>query len=76
MAKAQYYIRGDVRNEKNEVLNGARLFVHSARTEYYSGAYGGFGINIKALKDTFTVSLDGYIPVVIPIVTDGWLNIF
>ncbi len=75
MARAQYYIRGDVRNEKNEVLNGARIFVHSARADYYSGAYGGFGIPIKALKDTFTISLDGYITLVMPILTNSWQSI-
>ncbi len=75
MAQAQYYIRGDVRNEKNEILNGARLFVHSARADYYSGAYGGFGIPVKALKDTFTISMDGYITLVMPILSDSWQRI-
>lgn len=75
MARAQYYIRGDVRNEKNEIINGARLFVHSSRADYYSGAYGGFGIPVKTLKDTFTISLEGYITLVRPIITDSWQSI-
>lgn len=75
-AFSQYYLRGEVRDEKNQPLANAKIFVHSAKAFYYSGAsYGSFGITVQKLYDTLTISLEGYETKSIPIKTDVWQNI-
>ncbi len=74
-AYSQYYLRGDIKDEKNQPLQNAKIFLHSSRMMYYSGAYGGFGINVPNLFDSLTVSLDGYEPQVLKVKADAWLNI-
>ena len=59
-ASAQYYLRGEIKDEKNQGLQNARIFLQSAKTIYYSGTYGGFGFNIAKLHDSLTINLDGY----------------
>ncbi len=59
-ASGQYYLRGDIKDEKNQFLQNARIFVHSSKTIFYSGSDGSFGINVPNLTDSLTVSLDGY----------------
>ncbi len=75
-AFSQYYLRGEVRDEKNLPLPNAKIFVHSARAFYYSGAsYGSFGITTQKLYDSLTISLDGYETKTIRVKTDIWQNI-
>ncbi len=74
-ASAQYYLRGDIRDEKKQTLNGAKIFVHSTRQILFSGTYGSFGINTQKLYDTLTISLNGYDQKVIPVKSDEWQNI-
>lgn len=75
-AWGQYYLRGEVHDEKNKPLSNARIFLHSARQYYFSGAsYGSFGITVRALYDTLTISLDGYETKTLPVKTDIWQNI-
>ena len=57
---AQYYLRGEIRNEKNIPLTNVKIFVHSNRTQFFSGVYGSFGINIPSKTDSLTFSVDGY----------------
>ena len=71
-AHAQYYLRGDVRNEKKEPLNGSRIFLHSSRTAYYTGAYGSFGITTQKLNDSLTITLTGYEPLTLAVKSDQW----
>ncbi len=71
-ADAQYYLRGDIKDEKNQGLQNARIFVHSAKTFYYSGTYGGFGFKMANLYDTLTVTLDGYEPKTVRVKADLW----
>lgn len=71
----QYYLRGDIRNEKKEPLNGCRIFLHSARTANFSGAYGSFGINTALLHDTITITLTGFESVVLPVKSSDWQSI-
>lgn len=72
---AQYYLRGEIRDEKKQTLNGAKIFVHSTRQVYNSGAYGSFGINTQALYDTVTISLNGFDQKIIPVKSDEWQNV-
>ncbi|MEI2750702.1 MAG: von Willebrand factor type A domain-containing protein [Ferruginibacter sp.] len=75
-AECQYYLRGEVKDEKNQPLPNAKIFVHSARAFYYSGATSGsFGITIRNLYDSLTISLDGYETRSIRVKTDEWQHI-
>jgi Ca-activated chloride channel homolog len=59
-ASAQYYLRGEIKDEKNEHLQNVKIFLHSDKMIYYSGTTGGFGISSAVAKDSVTLSLEGY----------------
>lgn len=59
-AHSQYYIRGEVKDEKSQPLQNVRIVQHSSHIQYYSGASGGFGITSKILNDSLTFNLEGY----------------
>ncbi len=61
-AQAQYYLRGEVRDEKNNLLSNARILLHSTGYIYSSGSSGSFGIMTTKRIDSVTISLDGYQP--------------
>ena len=73
-AQAQYYLRGEVKDEKNKSLPHAKIFVHGEKKIYYSESNtGSFGINEKRLYDSLTVSIEGYETQTIRVKTDVWL---
>ncbi|MEO7524582.1 MAG: von Willebrand factor type A domain-containing protein [Ferruginibacter sp.] len=75
-AFSQYYLRGEVKDEKRQPLQNAKIFVHSAKAYYHSGAaYGSFGITMQKLYDTLTISLDGYEIKTIAVKSDVWQNV-
>jgi len=57
---AQYYLRGELKDEKKQPLQNVKILLNSDRNVYYSGSSGGFGIMCRSLKDSLTLSLDGY----------------
>jgi Ca-activated chloride channel family protein len=57
---AQYYIRGEVKDDKNVALQNVRIILHSTGIPYSSGIGGAFGILSSREKDSLTLSLDGY----------------
>lgn len=59
-ANAQYYLRGEVKDGKNQYLQNVKIMLHSTRYIYYSGTSGGFGITCRNLSDSITLILDGY----------------
>ena len=59
-ASAQYYITGDVKDDKNQPLQNVKIYMPSAGALYASGATGGFGIPTPNLTDSLVFSLDGY----------------
>jgi Ca-activated chloride channel family protein len=59
-AQSQYYLRGEIRDEKNNLLSNARILLHSTGYVYSSGSSGSFGIMTTRHVDSITVSLDGY----------------
>lgn len=61
-AQGQYYLRGEVRDEKNNSLSNAKILLHSTRFVYYSGSSGAFGITSSRQFDSLTVTLEGYQP--------------
>lgn len=68
-AHAQYYLRGEIRDEKNNLLSNARIVLHSTGYIYSSGSSGSFGIMTTRHIDSITVSLDGYQPLSIKLET-------
>ena len=76
VAVGQYYLRGEIKDEKNKPLPNAKIFVHSSRTLFTSGASAGdFGINEKVLYDSLTITLDGYEKTTVRVKTDQWQKI-
>lgn len=59
-ATAQYYLRGEVKDEKNNPLPNAKILLHSSGYVYYSGSGGAFGITTSKKVDSVTVNMDGY----------------
>ncbi len=72
---AQYYIRGDVKDEKNQPLQNVKIYMHSNHLLYYSGTTGGFGITCAALYDSLTFSLEGYETKSVKIKSDIYQNV-
>ena len=58
---AQYYIRGDVKDEKGLPLQNVKIYMPLSKTVYASGVSGGFGIPTSNLTDSLVFSLDGYV---------------
>jgi Ca-activated chloride channel family protein len=60
-ATAQYYLRGEIRDDRNRLLEGVRIRIQSRGSfPYYSGAGGSFGISLSTPIDTLQFQLDGY----------------
>jgi Ca-activated chloride channel family protein len=58
--QAQYYLRGEVKDNKGAAVPNVKLQLKSSSILYYTGTYGGFGISTTVLDDSLTVFLDGY----------------
>ncbi len=59
-AQGQYYLRGEILDEKKQPLQNVKMLLHSNKLLYYSGGGGGFGIETRALYDSMSLSSDGY----------------
>ena len=57
---AQFYLRGEVKDEHNTPLPNAKLRLHSSGYVYYAGTGGAFGITTAKLIDSVTIQMDGY----------------
>ena len=73
--KAQYYLRGEVKDEKNENLQNVKIILHSDKLLYYSGSSGGFGISSNTKTDSLTLMMDGYETKAVKINSDQYLEI-
>lgn len=58
-AHAQFYLRGELRDDKSSPLSHVKIFQHKTGYVFYSGNSGEFGIPINKEVDTFTFSLEG-----------------
>lgn len=57
----QYYLRGELKDEKGSGLQGAGIHLFSkGNYPYYTGASGTFGIPTKLKTDTITFFLEGF----------------
>ena len=72
---AQYYIRGEVKDEKNQPLQNVRIILQSSHQSYYSGSSGRIGITTKILVDSLIFSLEGYEAKTVKVVADEWQHI-
>ncbi|MEO8109142.1 MAG: von Willebrand factor type A domain-containing protein [Ginsengibacter sp.] len=59
-ASGQYYIRGEIKDEKNHPLQNVKIYMPASRQLFYSGITGGFGIPSSNLFDSLVISTDGY----------------
>jgi len=75
IANAQYYLRGEVKNEKNQPLANVKIIVHSNHSLYYSGVSGGFGITTKTPFDSLSFNMEGYEPKTVKINADQWQDV-
>ncbi|MBX3238507.1 MAG: von Willebrand factor type A domain-containing protein [Chitinophagaceae bacterium] len=59
-AIAQYYLRGEIMDEKQTPLQNVRIIIHSTGYPYLSGVGGAFGIAMSKKTDSVSFILDGY----------------
>ncbi len=58
---SQFYMRGEVRDDKGQLLAGVKITLSSkSNTSYYSGNAGAFGIPSLLAIDTINLELEGY----------------
>ena len=57
---AQYYLRGEVKDETNQPITNVKIILHSTGYTYYSGDEGGFGIMSRFTSDSLTLLKDGF----------------
>lgn len=60
LALAQYYIRGEVKDEKNNGLQNVKIILHSTGLPYATGVGGAFGILSSKAYDSLSFYLEGY----------------
>lgn len=69
---AQYYLRGEIKDEKNQPLQNVKILLHSNNHIYYSGSSGGFGITTNYRIDSLSLSLDGYEAKTVKVNCEQW----
>ncbi|HEU4607628.1 MAG TPA: von Willebrand factor type A domain-containing protein [Chitinophagaceae bacterium] len=74
-AGAQFYLRGEVRDDKGQPLSNAKLLLHSNKLIYYSGDAGSFGIAVAQEADSMTVSMEGYFSLVVAVKASAFQRI-
>ncbi len=73
---SQYYIRGEIIDDKNKLLPNAKIRMHSNNTLYEAGSSGSFGLMSTRNKvDTFTILYDGYEKMTTPVFIDKYNKI-
>jgi Ca-activated chloride channel homolog len=73
--QAQYFLRGDIRDDKKVALRNAKILLHSSKLGFTSDIDGSFGITSLLQYDSITVSLDGFEKQILRVKTDVWQNI-
>ncbi|WP_431214360.1 VWA domain-containing protein [Puia sp. P3] len=58
--RAQYYLRGEIKDQNNSLLPDVKILLHSSGYLYHSGSSGAFGIPIPQTSDTLTLSAEGF----------------
>ncbi len=74
-AKAQYYLRGEVLDEKHKPIFNVKILSYTNKLFYYTGSSGAFGFNLNISKDSLILSLDGYETLAIMVDATKWQTI-
>ncbi len=74
-ASAQYYLRGEIKDESNNFLSNVKILLHSSGYLYYSGSSGGFGIPVPRSIDSLTVYAEGFQTLSLQVDADIYQNI-
>ncbi|MEI9810199.1 MAG: von Willebrand factor type A domain-containing protein [Bacteroidota bacterium] len=72
---SQYYLRGEVKDESGNSLQNVTIINVRTGYVYKSGTQGSFGILTSQQIDTFTFSLDKYMPEKMVANADQYLNV-
>jgi Ca-activated chloride channel homolog len=76
MVSAQYYLRGEIHNEKGTSLANVKILLFSkGNYPFFSGAYGSFGLPSSLSVDTISLFLDGYEPLKKAVKTSDYQNL-
>lgn len=75
IVSAQYYIRGEVKDEDNNPVQGVRIYFPSTRYAYYSGNMGGFGIPSSQKYDSIIFSKEGFQEIALHVNTQQYLDV-
>lgn len=75
MLCAQYYMRGEVKDEHGQILQNVNIYQYSTQLLFRSGGTGEFGITSKVLYDSLLFYLDGFEPVSVKVKTSDWISI-
>ena len=57
---SQFYLRGEIKDENNSLLQNVKILLHSSGYLYHSGSSGAFGIPVPQPADSLTISADGF----------------
>ncbi len=71
---AQYYIRGEVKDEEGNILPNTDIIQHSTGYVFSSGSSGSFGLTTSREYDTLTFSLSGYQKLQLPVNATGFVT--
>lgn len=72
---AQYYIRGEVKDEKGNGLQNVKIILNSTGLPYSTGVGGAFGILTNKASDSLNFSLEGYEPFNIKVNSSKFVSI-
>jgi len=72
---AQYYLRGEVKDENNGLLPDVNIRLHSSGYLYHSGSTGAFGIPIPGVVDTLTLTAEGFQTLVVAVDATQYQNL-
>lgn len=75
LALAQYYIRGEVKDEKNNGLQNVKIILHSTGLPYATGVGGAFGILSSRAYDSLSFYLEGYEPLHVKVNTSRFQSL-
>ena len=74
-AHAQYYLRGEVKDESGNPLQNVRILHIRTGYIYRSGSVGSFGITVNQKVDTFQFMHDGYVTEKVVAGVDKYLTV-
>ncbi|MEO6949357.1 MAG: von Willebrand factor type A domain-containing protein [Ginsengibacter sp.] len=75
LLSAQYYIRGDVKDENGNFLQNVKIWFPKSNLVYYSGVSGGFGIPSSHLTDSMVFSKNDYVTESLEVNTTKYVSI-